>query len=77
MSEPPVIDINGALEQCGDDHEFLVELLNDLKVELRTQISKIDTVLEKNVRQQYSRRMCLLSSFLNQPHNAFSILIPF
>ncbi len=40
-SHHQVIDVNGALEQCGDDPEFLKELLDDLNDELRTQIDKI------------------------------------
>lgn len=49
MESHQVIDLNGALEQCGDDREFLVELLNDLNAELTTQITKIGHEFEKNV----------------------------
>ena len=34
------------MEQCGDDEEFLQELLGDLKGEIDTQIVKMDGVLE-------------------------------
>ena len=35
------------MEQCGDDREFLIELLHDLKEELGTQIENIQKALEK------------------------------
>ena len=41
-----VIDWTEAMEQCGDDEEFLQELLGDLKGEIDTQIVKMDGVLE-------------------------------
>jgi len=42
-----VIDWEEALEQCGDDDEFLRELLGDLRGEVDAQIVKIDEVLKK------------------------------
>lgn len=41
-----VIDWTEAMEQCGDDEEFLQELLSDLKGEIDAQIVKIDDVLK-------------------------------
>ena len=34
------------MEQCGDDEEFLHELLSDLRGEIDAQIVKIDEVLK-------------------------------
>ncbi len=41
-----VIDWTEAMEQCGDDEEFLRELLSDLRDEIDAQIVTIDGVLE-------------------------------
>lgn len=41
-----VIDWTEAMEQCGDDEEFLRELLSDLRGEIDAQIVKIDEVLK-------------------------------
>lgn len=41
-----VIDWVEAMEQCGDDEEFLRELLSDLRGEIDAQIVKIDEVLK-------------------------------
>jgi hypothetical protein len=41
-----VIDYTEAMEQCGDDEEFLRELLSDLRGEVDAQIIKIDEVLK-------------------------------
>ena len=41
-----VIDWTEAMEQCGDDEDFLHELLGDLKGEIDTQIIKIEDVLK-------------------------------
>ena len=40
-----VIDWDQAMEQCGEDEEFLRELLGDLRDELDTQLSNIETFL--------------------------------
>ena len=40
-----VIDWTEAMEQCGDDEEFLRELLSDLRGEIDEQIVKMDEVL--------------------------------
>lgn len=47
MSE--VIDWGAAMEQCGDDREFLLELLNDLQEEIVAQSTKINTALTRMV----------------------------
>eukprot|EP00550_Attheya_septentrionalis_P012924 CAMPEP_0198304196 /NCGR_PEP_ID=MMETSP1449-20131203/57275_1 /TAXON_ID=420275 /ORGANISM="Attheya septentrionalis, Strain CCMP2084" /LENGTH=139 /DNA_ID=CAMNT_0044006711 /DNA_START=592 /DNA_END=1011 /DNA_ORIENTATION=+ len=41
------IDWPMAMEQCGDDEEFLRELLSDLRHEVDTQWHKIDAAVEK------------------------------
>mmetsp|Transcript_112 Transcript_112/g.194 ORF Transcript_112/g.194 Transcript_112/m.194 type:complete len:131 (-) Transcript_112:530-922(-) len=45
MSVGDVIDWDEAMEQCGDDEEFLRELLADLRGEVDQQIIKVDEVL--------------------------------
>ncbi len=45
------------MEQCGDDEDFLRELLSDLRGEIDAQIVKIDEVLE--VREVYARFFCV------------------
>eukprot|EP01082_Thalassiosira_pseudonana_P011992 g10453.t1 g10453 contig4:1906745-1907532(+) len=47
-----VIDYTEAMEQCGDDEEFLRELLSDLRGEVDAQIVKIDEVLKEPVNDQ-------------------------
>ena len=46
------------MEQCGDDDEFLCELLSDLRDEIDAQIVKIDEVLK--VRDVKVWFICLL-----------------
>lgn len=43
MSE--VIDWDEAMQQCGDDEEFLRELLADLRSETETQMSRIEETI--------------------------------
>mmetsp|Transcript_46532 Transcript_46532/g.86447 ORF Transcript_46532/g.86447 Transcript_46532/m.86447 type:complete len:127 (-) Transcript_46532:463-843(-) len=45
MSASDVIDWDEAMEQCGDDEEFLRELLADLRGEVDTQLVKIEETL--------------------------------
>ncbi len=45
-SSVDVVDYVAAMEQCGDDREFLCELLHDLKAELDTQLCNIQENLE-------------------------------
>ena len=40
-----VIDWQEAMDQCGDDEEFLRELLTDLRGEIDAQVVKIDEAL--------------------------------
>lgn len=47
-----VIDWDEAMQQCGDDEEFLRELLDDLRSETDTQMSKIqETIRVRGVRE--------------------------
>jgi hypothetical protein len=41
-----VIDWTEVMERCGDDEDFLRELLSDLRGEIDAQIVKMDEVLE-------------------------------
>lgn len=40
-----VIDWDEAMEQCGDDEEFLRELLGDLRGETDAQLTKIEEAI--------------------------------
>jgi len=40
-----VIDWDEAMQQCGDDEEFLRELLDDLRSETDTQVAKIEETI--------------------------------
>jgi hypothetical protein len=40
-----VIDWDEAMQQCGDDEEFLLELLGDLKSETDAQMVKIEETI--------------------------------
>ena len=41
-TQSDVIDWDEAMEQCGDDEEFLRELLDDLRGETDAQMAKIE-----------------------------------
>lgn len=45
-SDAEVIDWDEAMQQCGDDEEFLRELLDDLRSETDTQVEKMEEVLK-------------------------------
>jgi len=47
--EGDVIDWDEAMQQCGDDEEFLRELLADLRSETDTQVEKIEAVIKNPV----------------------------
>ncbi|KAL3792140.1 hypothetical protein ACHAW5_006083 [Stephanodiscus triporus] len=47
-----VIDWTEAMEQCGDDEDFLRELLSDLRGEIDAQIVKMDEVLQNPINDQ-------------------------
>mmetsp|Transcript_34776 Transcript_34776/g.70994 ORF Transcript_34776/g.70994 Transcript_34776/m.70994 type:complete len:131 (-) Transcript_34776:278-670(-) len=46
MSDGDVIDWQEAMDQCGDDEEFLRELLSDLRGEIDAQLVKIEDALK-------------------------------
>ena len=48
MSSPPtdVIDWTEAMQQTGDDEEFLRELLADLRQETDTQVANIEQIIQ-------------------------------
>ena len=45
MSTSEVIDWDEAMQQCGEDEEFLRELLADLRSETDTQMAKIEETI--------------------------------
>lgn len=45
-AHPNVINWEEALAQCGDDEEFLHELLADFKSELETQLTSIAATIQ-------------------------------
>mmetsp|Transcript_16099 Transcript_16099/g.29897 ORF Transcript_16099/g.29897 Transcript_16099/m.29897 type:complete len:129 (+) Transcript_16099:328-714(+) len=45
MSSSEVIDWDEAMQQCGEDEEFLRELLADLRSETDTQMAKIEETI--------------------------------
>jgi hypothetical protein len=45
-SNSDVIDWHEAMQQCGEDEEFLRELLNDLRSETETQVSNINKTIQ-------------------------------
>mmetsp|Transcript_38384 Transcript_38384/g.84249 ORF Transcript_38384/g.84249 Transcript_38384/m.84249 type:complete len:183 (-) Transcript_38384:465-1013(-) len=47
MAANEVIDWDEAMEQCGDDEEFLRELLADLRGEIDLQVKRIDEILRR------------------------------
>jgi hypothetical protein len=50
MAEPTVIDWDEAMQQCGEDEEFLRELLADLRSETDTQMAKIEETIQVRTR---------------------------
>jgi HPt (histidine-containing phosphotransfer) domain-containing protein len=48
MAAPPhdVIDWHEAMQQTGDDEEFLRELLADLRQETDTQVTNIEQIIQ-------------------------------
>ena len=44
-----VIDWDEAMQQCGEDEEFLRELLADLRSETDTQMAKIEETIQVRV----------------------------
>lgn len=62
-----VIDWDEAMEQCGDDEEFLRELLADLRGETDAQVAKIEETIRVRI-YLYS----ILPFFHSVPHTTFS-----
>mmetsp|Transcript_40345 Transcript_40345/g.49155 ORF Transcript_40345/g.49155 Transcript_40345/m.49155 type:complete len:128 (-) Transcript_40345:417-800(-) len=52
-----VIDWDEAMEQCGDDEEFLRELLDDLRGEADTQVDKIEETIRSPTDNPFHRIM--------------------
>lgn len=48
-----VIDWEEAMEQCGDDEDFLRELLADLRGETDTQVAKIEETIRVSQERLY------------------------
>ncbi|EEC50239.1 predicted protein [Phaeodactylum tricornutum CCAP 1055/1] len=46
MNPPDVINWEEAMQQCGDDEEFLRELLEDLRSETDTQLANIAGIIQ-------------------------------
>jgi hypothetical protein len=44
-----IIDWDEAMEQCGDDEEFLRELLADLRGETDSQVAKIEETIRVSI----------------------------
>jgi len=52
-----VIDWHEAMQQCGEDEEFLRELLADLRTETQAQVNNITQVIQNPQDQPYHRIM--------------------
>lgn len=46
LKDIEVIDWDEAMQQCGDDEEFLRELLGDLRDETDSQMSRMDDIIK-------------------------------
>jgi hypothetical protein len=44
--EAPVVDWHEAMQQCGDDEDFLRELLGDLRAETEAQLAAIRATIQ-------------------------------
>ena len=57
MAAPPhdVIDWQEAMQQTGDDEEFLRELLADLRQEADTQVANIEQIIQVSRRNPTGR----------------------
>jgi hypothetical protein len=49
ISTIPVINWSDAMQQVGDDEEFLRELLNDLRTETDTQLGNIAAIIQVSI----------------------------
>jgi len=52
-----VIDWDEAMEQCGDDEEFLRELLDDLREEVDAQVEKMEEIIRTQTDAPFHRVM--------------------
>ena len=83
VSSQPVIDWSEAMQQCGDDEEFLRELLVDLRTEAETQLTNIQSIIqvitmERKLKKtmQFERQETTRPSFFFQfSHVDFSFLL--
>ena len=50
-SAEDVIDWDEAMQQCGEDEEFLHELLNDFRGELETQLASIAETIQVRIHE--------------------------
>jgi transposase len=48
-----VIDWDEAMQQCGEDEEFLRELLDDLRSETDTQMDKMEEIIKVKTGVRY------------------------
>ena len=46
LEDVDVIDWDEAMQQCGDDEEFLRELLGDLREETDSQMAQMDEIIK-------------------------------
>ena len=64
-----VIDWDEAMQQCGDDEEFLRELLGDLRDETDTQMVKIDEIIRvSSFGRKKAERVVKEGQRINDPH---------
>ena len=56
LDDVDVIDWDEAMQQCGDDEEFLRELLGDLRDETDSQMARMDEIVQ--VRRLRGRNDC-------------------
>lgn len=60
-----VINWEEAMQQCGDDEEFLRELLADLRQEVETQVIKIAVTIQVR-NNEYIQRTLLVGEERNE-----------
>lgn len=59
-----VIDWDEAMQQCGDDEEFLRELLGDLRDETDSQMSRMDDIIKvRSILNRWLLLGCLIISY--------------
>lgn len=70
-----VIDWVEAMEQCGDDEDFLRELLSDLRGEIDAQIVRMDEVLQVRLLTGKLIR-CIVARFRIEYLVSYGAIIP-